>query len=1213
MNDTFTWQVNNPAPTAGNDSNTTDEDTAVTGSVTANDNDPDGDVLQYSLVGVQGGAANGTVTIDANGNYSYTPNADFNGTDTFTYEVTDQEGGTTQANVVITVNAVNDAPVVDTEITDQTSLDAQSGISLDISTNFSDIDVDTLTFTATGLPDGLSISANGVITGTIDNSASQFGSAPNLGAHTVTITAQDPSGETVNDTFTWQVNNPAPTAGNDSNSTDEDTAVTGSVTANDNDPDGDVLQYSLVGVQGGAANGTVTIDANGNYSYTPNADFNGTDTFTYEVTDQEGGTTQANVVITVNAVNDAPVVDTEITDQTSLDAQSGINLDISTNFSDIDVDTLTFTATGLPDGLSISANGVITGTIDNSASQFGSAPNLGAHTVTITAQDPSGETVNDTFTWQVNNPAPTAGNDSNTTDEDTAVTGSVTANDNDPDGDVLQYSLVGVQGGAANGTVTIDANGNYSYTPNADFNGTDTFTYEVTDQEGGTTQANVVITVNAVNDAPVVDTEITDQTSLDAQSGINLDISTNFSDIDVDTLTFTATGLPDGLSISANGVITGTIDNSASQFGSAPNLGSHTVTITAQDPSGETVNDTFTWQVNNPAPTAGNDSNTTDEDTAVTGSVTANDNDPDGDVLQYSLVGVQGGAANGTVTIDANGNYSYTPNADFNGTDTFTYEVTDQEGGTTQANVVITVNAVNDAPVVDTEITDQTSLDAQSGISLDISTNFSDIDVDTLTFTATGLPDGLSISANGVITGTIDNSASQFGSAPNLGAHTVTITAQDPSGETVNDTFTWQVNNPAPTAGNDSKTTDEDTAVTGSVTANDNDPDGDVLQYSLVGVQGGAANGTVTIDANGNYSYTPNADFNGTDTFTYEVTDQEGGTTQANVVITVNAVNDAPVVDTEITDQTSLDAQSGISLDISTNFSDIDVDTLTFTATGLPDGLSISANGVITGTIDNSASQFGSAPNLGAHTVTITAQDPSGETVNDTFTWQVNNPAPTAGNDSNTTDEDTAVTGSVTANDNDPDGDVLQYSLVGAQGGAANGTVTIDANGNYSYTPNADFNGTDTFTYEVTDQEGGTTQANVVITVNAVNDAPVVDTEITDQTSLDAQSGISLDISTNFSDIDVDTLTFTATGLPDGLSISANGVITGTIDNSASQFGSAPNLGAHTVTITAQDPSGETVNDTFTWQVNNPGPTAGNDSNTTDEDTAVNRQCDCQR
>ncbi len=98
-----------------------------------------------------------------------------------------------------------------------------------------------------------------------------------------------------------------PVANDDSNSTDEDTPVSGSVAGNDTESGDGGNVWSLVGENGGAAHGTVTMDDSGNYTYTPDPDYNGTDTFTYQVCDVDGDCDTATVTVTINPVPDGEV------------------------------------------------------------------------------------------------------------------------------------------------------------------------------------------------------------------------------------------------------------------------------------------------------------------------------------------------------------------------------------------------------------------------------------------------------------------------------------------------------------------------------------------------------------------------------------------------------------------------------------------------------------------------------------------------------------------------------------------------------------------------------------------------------------------------------------------------------------------------------------------------------------------------------------------
>ena len=229
--------------------------------------------------------------------------------------------------------------------------------------------------------------------------------------------------------------------------------------------------------------------------------------------------------------------------------------------------------------------------------------------------------------------------------------------------------------------------------------------------------------------------------------------------------------------------------------------------------------------------------------------------------------------------------------------------------------------------------------------------------------------------------------------------------------------------NDAPNAVDNSISTDEDTSVNVPVLGNDTDPDGDTL--TVTGTTDGN-NGTVTINANGKPVYTPNTNFHGIDSFTYDISDGNGGVDTATVTVTVNSINDAP---NAVNNNVSTNQNTSVEVFALANDTDVDGDTLTVT------GATNGSNGTVS--INGSGNPVYS-PNSnfsGIDSFTYDISDGNGGVDTATVTVTVNlvNTAPQANNDSATTDEDSPVVVSVLGNDNDPDGDTL--TVTGATDG----------------------------------------------------------------------------------------------------------------------------------------------------------------------------------
>ncbi|TRX76530.1 Ig-like domain-containing protein [Pseudomonas mangiferae] len=1156
VDQTFTLTANNPAPVTRDSSVTTDVDTPLSGALVAND--VDGDALTFSVIQAP---AQGSLVLNPDGTFTYTPASGYSGPDSFSYQVTDSDRGVATAVVTIDVGGTNHAPVTTGPIATQSATDA-GPFSLNVAGTFNDADGDTLTYSASGLPAGLAVDpATGLISGTLANNASTQG-LNGSGAYTVIVAADDGNGGRVEQLFTLNVSNPAPSTANSAFSTASDTAYSGALVASD--VDGDALTFSLTQAP---THGSLVLNPDGTFTYTPAGAYAGPDRFTYQVRDADGGLATAVVNIDVTAVNQGPIASGSIAAQSANDG-AGFSLNVAGNFSDADGDVLTYSASGLPAGLSLDpATGLISGTLASSASTQG--PNGGGfYSVTVTASDGNGGSAQQTFTLSVSNPAPSTANSAFSTAEGTSYSGALVASD--IDGDALTFSVVQ---SPLHGSLTINPDGTFTYTPVAGYSGADRFSYQVRDVDGGVATALVNISVTAVNSAPTTNGNIAAQSANDG-AAFNLNVAGTFSDADGDTLTYSVSGLPAGLSLDpATGLISGTLAHDASSQG-LNGSGVYTLTVTADDGHGGTASQSFTLSVSNPPPVTRDSSVTTDANTPLNGVLVATD--VDGDPLSFSVLQQP---AHGSLALNADGTFTYTPASGYSGPDSFSYQVTDSDGGVATAVVTIDVGAANHAPVSTGPIATQSASDA-GPFTLNVAGNFSDADGDPLTYSASGLPAGLSIDpATGLISGTLANNASTQG-LNGSGAYTVVVAASDGNGGRVELLFTLNVSNPAPTTANSSFSTAEDTPYSGQLNASD--VDGDALTFSVTQAP---THGSLVLNADGSFTYTPTADYNGPDSFTYQVRDADGGLATAVVSLSVTPENDAPTATGSIPTQSAADGGS-FYLNVGGNFSDADGDVLTYSASGLPDGLSIDpATGLISGTLGGHASTQG--PNGGgAYTVTLTVSDGNGGTLQQTFVLNVGNPPPTTANSAFTTAEDTAYQGTLVASDSD--GDAFTFSVAQPP---AHGTLVLNADGTFTYTPATDYTGADSFTYQVVDSDGGIATAVVSIVVTSANDAPVANGAIAAQTATDS-SAFTLNVSGNFTDPDGDSLTYSASGLPAGLGIdSATGLISGTLGSSASQVGN----GVYTITVTASDGSSQ-VAQVFTLTVTNPAPVASDSS-----------------
>ena len=1188
--------VTNPAPVAVNDNTQTPLNTPVVIAVLNNDTDADLDPLSVATTTAP---AHGSVVINPDGTVTYTPSTGYTGPDSFTYTVTDEQGGTSTATVTVNVGAPDAVTPTGTALPPGAGTDGLPLTPIDVATSFTDPNSDPLTFTATGLPPGLSLNpTTGQITGTLPNDASVDG------PYTVYVTATDPAGNQVTLPLVITIANPAPTAVDDTAVTPLNTPVTLNLAGNDTDPDGDPLAVTSVTAP---AHGTVVINPDGTVTYTPSTGYTGPDTFTYAVSDGQGGVDVATVSLNVGGTNpNAPTAST-MPNQTGVDGTTvSIDVQALAGVTDPTSDPLVYSAVGLPAGLVINpTTGEITGTLLNDASAH--VPYM----IQVFAADPSGATIGIPFLLTVTNPAPVAVADHATTLVDQPINVSVLANDTDADLDALTVALTGLGTVApVHGTVSLNTDGTVKYTPDAGYTGSDTFTYKITDAQGLTSTAVVTIDVGVPTflSAPPAVTPIV---GTDGETITPVPVVALFGDPDTTGPLVAAvdiSALPPGITFNTTTQqFEGTAGSAASQ-GSTPGepIGTYIVPITVTDSGGQTATQYVQFTFTNIDPIAVDDTATIDEDAGLTvlGNVLTDgtddhDGSPDSDAL--SVAAVNGdpamlgqpvtGSTGGTFVVNADGTWSFDPGSDFQNLNvgdtrvtTITYRVSDGQGGTDEATVSVTVTGSNDAPVALGPIPPVNGVDGQPVPATDVGSEFNNPDSMVLTFTATGLPPGLSIDpVTGIITGTLDNDASV------MGPYIVNVTATAPDGSTATIPVQFNVTNPAPTAVDDAAQTLVNTPVVIAPLGNDTDPDLDPLSVASVGP---ALHGSVVINPDGTVTYTPTTGYVGPDSFDYTVTDSQGGTSTATVTVNVGPPDAVTPTATPLPPATGVDGAVFTPINVAPNFTDPNSDPLTFTATGLPPGLTMSPAGVITGTLENDASVDG------PYTVYVTATDPDGNQVTTPLLIGVTNPVPVAANDSTSTPLNTPVVIGVLGNDIDPDGDALNVSAVTQP---AHGTVVINPDGTVTYTPTTGYVGPDTFTYSVSDGQGGVDTATVNVTVATPDTHQPTANPVAPQTGVDG-APVSINVATLSGAVDPDlgALTYTATGLPPGLVIDpVTGIISGTLPADASV------QGPYTIQVFATDPTGAQVLIPVVLTATNPPPVALDDMASTPVDQPI--------
>ena len=897
----------------------------------------------------------GDATVDGT-KIVYTPDGDYNGEDTFEYYVEDGEAHDV-GKVTVTITQVNDNPVAVTDnvttpedtpkdifvLSNDTDVDTNSADNEDVLHSRDDFSITSASVNATAhgsveivgdklvyTPDANSFEDD-VITYTISDG--KGGSA--TGTVNVTVESVNDDPVFVSTPEDMSLTEDGADGSENFEISDVETAGTDlTVTVTNSTNTGLVRTTDVTVTKGEDGNRTVTVN--------PRANQNGSADITLLVEDADGGSVEHVLTVTVAAVNDAPTAQSQ---STTIDEDTDYTVAWTGLTNDVDIatngDSLTVTIeTG--DGAS-HGNAVVDG--NNLVYTPGTDWN-GVDSFVYTVTDETGgvggtNTGTITITVDQVNDAPVADDDTKTTAEDTAADIFVLSNDTDtdqrvglnadPDAEVLSISLEGAELlRPIHGDATVDGT-KIAYTPDGDYNGEDTFEYYVEDGEAHDV-GKVTVTITQVNDNPVA---VTDSATTKDEEPVSVNVLANDTDVDTnsanneDVLHST-----DTFSVQSCGFVGdahGTLSESGGTITYTPSLnftGTQEISYVLSDGHGGSANGTLYVQVNeeNDAPVATDDDIETPEDTQVSYNVLDNDSDQDiGDQISFVSFTEDTSSLPGSISATAGGVVTFDPDANYHGSFTIGYTIRDLIGLTDTAEITITVTAVNDAPEAQDDAV-QTPEDTPTGINVGALISDADIttDGDTLTVSVAngdGPAHGAAVVSGKTITYT-----------PNAdwnGVDHITYTVTDSQGASDKGVITVTVTavNDSPAANNDTAATKEDKPVYISVLMNDTDVDTDENLNT-------APQAALTIDpltlsdprhgdveiAGRRILYTPDPDYNGTDSFTYWATD---GTARAKatVQVTIGQVNDNPVAnnDTAVTND-----EESVTIDVLDNDTDVD-------------------------------------------------------------------------------------------------------------------------------------------------------------------------------------------------------------------------------------------------------------------------------------------------
>ncbi|HCM0976392.1 TPA: tandem-95 repeat protein, partial [Vibrio parahaemolyticus] len=1115
----------------------------------SNVDDEDKDTLSVENLIIDKG--NGTLVDNGDGTWTFTPQIDDDTEVSFTFDIIDDEDLVVSGSANLDILPINDAPNAKNDVI---TTEEDTAVTIDVLVNDSDVEGDVLSIQSASVP-----SEQGSVD--IVDGKLVFTPAENFnGEATITYIVTD--GDLTDEakvTVTVNPVNDAPTIKVEAvESITEDAVNTDTVvatlTVRDTDTPEDQLTVSLENNSNGyfvLVGDEVKLTQAG-VDAVNNDELNLKDlTISASVSDGVNPTASDSDSLIVNRVNDAPTIKVDAVESITEDAVSTDTVVATLTVRDTDTpeDQLTVSLENNSNGYFVLVGNEVKLTQAGVDAVNNDELNLKDLTISASVSDGVNPTASDSDSLIVNrvNDAPTVENaiaDQELAEDFASYT--IDLNDAFKDSDsALNFSV----SGNSNVLVSIE-NGIATISPTADWNGSETLTFTATDPSGESISQTVNFTV-----APVADIVADKATVVEDTPTIIKVLGNDTFEGDGKVVSLDANNGP------ANGTVSINPDGSVTYTPNDNYVGKDTFTYIVTSGG---VSESTTVEVNvtpvNDAPVAKDDIATTQEDTAVTIDVLPNVTDVDGDKLSIESVSVP--KEQGTVEV-VDGKLVFTPAENFNGDAEITYTVTDG-ALTDQAKVTVTVNPVDDAPTIKVDAVESITEDAVSTDTVVATLEVADTDTpeDQLTVSLENNSNGYFVLVGDEVKLTQAGVDAVNNDELNLKDLTISASVSDGVNPTANDSDSLIVNrvNDAPTVENAiaDQELSEDFA-TYTIDLNDAFKDSDsALNFSV----SGNSNVLVSIE-NGIATISPTADWNGSETLTFTATDPSGESISQTVNFTV-----APVADIVADKATVVEDMPTIIKVLGNDTFEGDDKVVSLDTNNGP------ANGTVSVNPDGSVTY---TPNDNYHgtdsfTYIVTSGGVSeSTTVNVDVTPE--NDAPVAKDDTTITDEDTPVTIDVLPNDTDVDGDKL--SIESASVPKEQGTVEV-VNGKLVFTPTENFNGDAEITYTVTDG-ALTDQATVKVTVNAVNDTPVVESNIADQALAEDFTPYTVDLNTAFSDVDnVDgELTFSVSGNSNIQVAIVNGIatITPTADWN----------GSETLTFTATDPSGESISQTVNF------------------------------